>query len=75
MVRSTKLGIAGILMIAGSLCSSLWRPEQPISLVFAVISCVFCFLAAHTGSKWWLAVPGIVIGVAALLLFVGLQAA
>jgi hypothetical protein len=69
MTRSVKLGVASVVLVAGCVLPS------PLNIVFAVISCVLASLAAHRGSKWWLFVPCAVIGLTAVLIYIGFHAA
>ena len=69
MTRSVKLGIASVVLVAGSVLPS------PLNVVFAAISCVLGFLAAHQGSRWWLVVPCTIMALGGFLLFIGFHAA
>jgi len=74
MTRSVKLGVASLALVALSATPPIAGSHTPFSFVFAVISCVLAFLAAQQGSKWWLAVPCILIVVFGLLMWVGFHA-
>ena len=69
MTGSMKLGITSALLVAGCVLPS------PLNAVFAVISCVLAFIAAHRGSRWWLVLPCTIIAVAGFLLYFGFHAA
>ena len=64
MTLSTKVGIVSILLLTGSLFPS------PYSGAFAITSGVWGIAAAILGSKWWLAVPGAILGMTAVMFFV-----
>ncbi|MDP9051893.1 MAG: hypothetical protein M3O31_14420 [Acidobacteriota bacterium] len=61
---SAKIGIAGIFVFMGSLLST------PYSGAFGIASGALGVVAAILGSKWWLAVPGTIIGITATMFFV-----
>jgi hypothetical protein len=61
MTRSSKLGTAGALLLASIFVPPYQNWREPVSFASAVISCVLAYLASQTGSKWWLAIPSIVI--------------
>jgi uncharacterized membrane protein len=65
MARSTKLGIASVLLILGCALPS------PLGVVSAAISCVLGLLAAQQGSKWWLVVPATIITLFAFIVYIG----
>jgi len=69
MTRSVKLGIASVVLAAGCVLPS------PLNAVFAVVSCVLGFLAAHLGSRWWLVIPCTILALAGFLLYIGFHAA
>jgi hypothetical protein len=69
MKRSVKLGIASVVLVGGCVLPS------PLNVVFAAISCVLGFLAAHQGSRWWLFVPSTIMAVGGFLLYIGFHAA
>jgi len=61
MKLSTKLGIASILLVGSVLIPpySDWR--GPINFAASWISFTLGLLAAQRGSKWWLAVPCLIL--------------
>jgi hypothetical protein len=69
---SSKLGIASSVMMAGAVC--FLPAPLPLSFVCSVLSAVLGLLAAQRGSKWWLAIPSIVVVGAGMLLYVGFHA-
>jgi len=69
MTPSVRLGIASVVLVAGSVLPS------PLNAVFAVISCVLGFLAAHRGSRLWLVVRCTIITLAGFLPYIGFHAA
>lgn len=68
MTRSVKLGIASVVLAAGSVLPS------PLNAVFATVSCVLGLLAAHQGSRWWLVVPITILTLSGILLYIGFHA-
>ena len=67
---STKLGIAGL--ISFGLTVGLMFSDQAFGIILtcAIAACIFAGSAAHRGSKWWLLIPGVIVGYAVLLLAV-----
>lgn len=59
MSLSAKLGIAGVILTV--LFMAFAGAEIPLSFVFAALACVLGLLAAHRGSKWWLALPCVIV--------------
>jgi hypothetical protein len=72
MTISSKLGVASLFLLAGSVLTS--GLELPISFAAAVITLVLGLFAAQSGSKWWLAVPFSVVAMLGLFFVVGWQA-
>lgn len=63
MTRSAKLGTASTLLLGSIFVPPFSNWREPLSVAFAVVSCVLALLAAQQGSKWWLAIPcAVVIG-------------
>jgi hypothetical protein len=69
MPRSAKLGIASILLLGSVFVPpfSTWR--EPLSFASVAVSGVLGFLAAQQGSKWWLALPGLIVAGCAISLY------
>ena len=70
MKLSVKLGIAALILMAGSVVAASMHGDFPLGLVCAVISCVLGFLAARNGSKWWLLIPGVILATTAFVIVV-----
>ena len=65
MKRSTKAGIASVLLFASTLVPPYREWRAPISFACVVLSCILGALAATSGRKWWLVIPAsIVVGFA-----------
>ena len=64
MTLSAKIGIGSILFFMGSFLPT------PYSGAFAIISGALGVVAAIRGSKWWLAVPGTILGMTAIMYLV-----
>lgn len=75
MRLSMKLGIASLAIsgLAGVL--AVYAPQVPLAFVAAFLACVLGALAAHRGSKWWLAIPCVLTALFVLMLYVGFHAA
>jgi MFS superfamily sulfate permease-like transporter len=69
MTRSSKLGIASVVLLAGSPAPV----TAPFGAVCLVLSCVLALMATQQGSKWWLVVPCTIVGVSAFILYLGLH--
>jgi len=67
MTRSLKMGVISVVLMGGAAAPS------PLNAACLVISCVLGLLAAQQGSRWWLAVPGTIIGVTAVILYLGVH--
>ena len=57
MTRSTKLGVAGCLLLGCYAAVSFWISDWPFIVACAAISGLLGSMAARRGSKWWLAIP------------------
>jgi hypothetical protein len=71
---STKLGIASLLLLASIAIPPYADWRGPIDLACAVIPFVLALLAAHRGSRLWLAVPSVIVVLFAVVIYVGIQA-
>jgi hypothetical protein len=72
--RSTKTGIASALLFAGILIPPYREWRAPVSVAFAVLACVLGVLAATSGRKWWLIIPGSIVAGFALDLYLVIYA-
>ena len=61
MARSTKLGIASVVLLLIALLALFPKWDTPITFASAALSILFGLLAAQQGSKWWLTIPGLII--------------
>jgi hypothetical protein len=75
MSLSTKLGIASLAMLSLSLALAVLAPQLPVGFAAGFLACIFGALAAQRGTKWWLAVPCVLIALFLLILYVGFHAA
>ena len=63
MKRSTKIGIASAVLLLSIFVPPYSEWRTPINFACAILACVLGLLAASSGRKWWLLVPGsIVVG-------------
>lgn len=69
MKRSTKAGIASVVLFASIFIPPYREWRAPISFACALLSCVLGTLAATSGRKWWLVIPASILGSFALDLY------
>lgn len=71
MTLSQKLGAASAFLLATTLIPpySGWR--FPINFACLGLSIVLALVAAHQGSKWWLTIPGLILGGVGFGLYLG----
>jgi len=74
MRLSTKLGIASLAMLVLSGVLAVLAPRLPLEFVAGFLACIFGVWAALRGTKWWLVVPGILIVLFLLILFIAYRA-
>ena len=74
MRLSMKLGIASLTMLGLSGGLAIYAPQVPLAFVAGFLACVLGALAAQRGTKWWLVVPGVLIALFLLILYVGFHA-
>jgi hypothetical protein len=72
--RSTKIGIASAVLFASILIPPYREWRAPISVACAVLASVLGVLAATSGRKWWLIIPGSIVAGFALDLFLVIYA-
>ena len=70
MKRSTKAGIASVVLFASIFVPPYREWRAPITFACAVLSCVLGALAASSGRKWWLVIPASIVGGFVLDLYV-----
>jgi hypothetical protein len=72
--RSTKAGIASVVLLLVVLIPPYREWRTPINLACAVLSCVLGALAATSGRKWWLVIPASIVAGFALDLYLVMYA-
>jgi hypothetical protein len=60
MERSTKYGIASILLLGGFTISPFMIGNLPFGWIFAVLAALSGWMASRGGSKWWLCIPSLI---------------
>jgi hypothetical protein len=71
MTRSVKLGTTSAFLLASTLVPPFSNWRYPITFASVGVSGLLALLAAQQGSKWWLTIPGIIIGGLAFGLYLG----
>ena len=71
MTRSAKLGIASVSLLLIALVPPFPNWRYPITFVSVGLSGLFGLLAAQQESKWWLTIPGVIVGGVAFGLYLG----
>jgi hypothetical protein len=71
MTQSVKLGIASVVLLSSILIPPFSNWRYPITFACVGLSALLGVLASQQGSKWWLTVPGIIIGGLAFGLYLG----
>ncbi|HXS75437.1 MAG TPA: hypothetical protein VN753_04610 [Terracidiphilus sp.] len=74
MNRSTKAGL-----VAAALLVSIFLPpyaewRAPINFACAVLACILGGLAAASGRRWWLIIPGSIVAGLVLALYASVSA-
>ena len=67
--RSTKTGIISAILVASIFSPPYREWRAPISVACAVLACMLGVLAATSGHKWWLVIPGSIVAAFALDLY------
>ena len=71
MSRSLKLGATSALLLVSALVPPFLNWREPISFACIGLSGLLGLLAAQQGSKWWLTIPGIIVGALAFCIYLG----
>jgi hypothetical protein len=71
MSLSTKLGIASLAMLSLCLALAVLAPQFSLTFAAGFLACIFGASAAQHGTKWWLAVPSLLIALFLLMLYAG----
>lgn len=70
-ICETKLGMTSAFLLASTLVPLFSNWRYPITFASVGVSGLLALLAAQQGSKWWLTIPGIIIGGLAFGLYLG----
>ena len=73
MRRSTKAGIASTALLLSILIPPYSEWRAPINFVCALLAFVLGALAAASGRRWWLIVPGSILTGFVLALYVAIN--
>ena len=74
MKRSTKAGIASAVLLASIFLPPYADWRAPINFACAVLACVLGALAAASGRRWWLLIPGSIVAGFVLALYLSVSA-
>jgi hypothetical protein len=74
MPHSTKLGIASLAMLSLSLVLAVLAPHSALAFAAGFLACILGASAAHHGTKWWIAIPSLLIALFLLMLYAGSHA-
>jgi hypothetical protein len=69
VARSTKAGIASSALLLSILVPPYAEWRMPLNILCAALACVLGLLAALSGRKWWLVIPGSIVTGFALALY------
>ena len=73
MKRPTKVGLASVALLLSIFIPPYAEWRAPINVACAVLTCVLGALAAGSGRRWWLVVPGSIVAGFALALYVAIS--
>lgn len=73
MKRPTKVGLASVALLLSIFIPPYAEWRAPINVACAVLACVLGALAAGSGRRWWLVVPGSIVAGFALALYVAIS--
>lgn len=69
MKRSTKAGITAAALLVSIFLPPYAEWRAPIDLACVVLACVLGALAAASGKRWWLVIPGSIVAGLVLVLY------
>jgi fatty acid desaturase len=72
--RSTKAGIASAVLLASTFLPPYAEWRAPINFACAVLACLLGALAAASGRRWWLLIPGTIVAGFVLALYFSVSA-
>ncbi|HEY2468089.1 MAG TPA: hypothetical protein VGI45_09625 [Terracidiphilus sp.] len=73
MKRSTKAGITSAALLLSIFIPPYAEWRAPINFACAVLACVLGALAAGSGRRWWLVIPGSIVAGFALAIYVAIH--
>jgi hypothetical protein len=71
--RSTKAGIASLVLLLSIIIPPYAEWRTPINFACAVLACLLGALAAASGRRWWLVVPGSIVAGFALAIYIAIH--
>lgn len=69
MKRSTKAGITSAALLVSIFLPPYSEWRAPVKLACVVAACVLGALAAASGKRWWLVIPGSIVAGLVLVLY------
>lgn len=74
MKRSTKAGIASAVLLTTIFLPPYAEWRAPVNFACAVLACILGALAAASGRRWWLLIPGSIVAGFVLALYLSVSA-
>ena len=71
--RSTKVGLIAIVLLSSIFVPPYAEWRAPINFACGVLACVLGALAAASGRRWWLLIPGSIVAGFVLALCVAIH--
>jgi hypothetical protein len=72
--RSTKAGIASAVLLTTIFLPPYAEWRAPVNFACAVFACILGALAAASGRRWWLLIPGSIVAGFVLALYLSVSA-
>ena len=73
-VGMSRSYVASLAMLSLSLALAVLAPQLPVGFAAGFLACIFGASAAQHGTKWWLAIPSLLIALFLLMLYAGSRA-
>jgi hypothetical protein len=73
MKRSTKAGIAAVALLVSIFLPPYAEWRAPINFACAILACVLGALAAASGRRWWLVIPGSIVAGFVVVLYLAIN--